>query len=265
MLSNKKNKDLILVVGETTTVFFHLHEVLVTEYNVIETSNSAEGLNQARVLLPQLVIRIIGGVDMEYPSWCKDFKSDNDTGLIPLLLLYCEGSEDCIIKGFECGVEDCIAWPFNVNILKARVKSLVENRRQLLEKVRVWALLRSAQPGVIPTDSEFVEQLHVIIEKNLSNPLFSVAKLCKKLELSRATMYRKIQALTGESPQLFIRSFRLQRAAHLLENNYGNVTEVCFHVGFNSTAYFTKCFKEKFGCAPKVFARANGLVNCRLT
>ncbi len=76
-------------------------------------------------------------------------------------------------------------------------------------------------------------------------------------------MYRKIHFLTGESPQLFIPSYRLKRAAQLLENNCGNVTEVCFRVGFTSTAYFAKCFKEKFQLSPKMYARVldNGSLN----
>ncbi|MCP5049933.1 MAG: helix-turn-helix transcriptional regulator, partial [bacterium] len=101
-----------------------------------------------------------------------------------------------------------------------------------------------------------IGELHDIIEKNLSNPLFTVEELCEKLCMSRTSMYRKIHSLTRQSPQLVIRSYRLKRATQLLENQHGSVTEVCFKVGFTSTAYFAKCFKEKFNQSPKEFARA---------
>jgi AraC-like DNA-binding protein len=116
------------------------------------------------------------------------------------------------------------------------------------------AILHIAHLDIKSEVSKFIEQLHGIIEENLSNPLFTVEDLGKKLVMSRASMYRKIHYLSGLSPQLYIRSYRLKRAAQLLENNYGNVTEVCFRVGFTSTAYFAKCFKGEFQQSPKTFA-----------
>jgi AraC-like DNA-binding protein len=65
--------------------------------------------------------------------------------------------------------------------------------------------------------------------------------------------YRKIFALTGESPRDFIKSYRLKRGAQLLKANFGNVTEVAFEIGFSSTSYFTKCFKEKFHQLPHTY------------
>ena len=92
-----------------------------------------------------------------------------------------------------------------------------------------------------------------VIEKNLSDPDFNVEQLGKKLYMSRATLYRKIHALTGESPNDFIQTYRLKRGAELLENNFGSVLEVAFEVGFSSASYFTKCFKKKFNQLPSAF------------
>jgi AraC-like DNA-binding protein/CheY-like chemotaxis protein len=255
---NKGNdKYLILVVGEIPVEQSRLREMLLSEYNIEEVPDNAGVLDLVKKFGPQLVIRNMAEPGMEDIHWCNAFKNDNDTGLIPLFLVYDQGSEESIIKGYECGVDDCIVRPFNINILKVRIKNLVENRQRLLEKIRVWSLLHAIHPDVIQADSKFVGQLHRIIERNLSNPLFSVEKLWVKLNMSRSSFYRKVKDLTGESPQLFIRSYRLSRAVQLLENKCGNVTEICFRVGFCSSAYFTKCFKEKFGCSPKVFARTN--------
>jgi AraC-like DNA-binding protein len=80
-----------------------------------------------------------------------------------------------------------------------------------------------------------------------------VEQLAKKLYMSSATLYRKVQALSGEIPSEYIRSFRLRRAAQLFKENFGSVTEVAFEVGFNSRTYFTKCFKEKFHQLPSVY------------
>lgn len=260
-MNKSKKKNLILVVVKTVPSRSHLRKVLLPEYDIKEASHEYEGLKMARKLSPELVIRDITVPvedDCRWCRWCQAFKDDNQTGLIPLLLVFRPGLEDCIAKGFECGADECVVRPCPVSILKARIKSLVDNRRQLLEKIWLRFVLQPPQLNGNPDVSEFLAQLYGVIEDNLSDPLFSVEKLCDKLNMSRASMYRRIRSLTGESPQLFIRSYRLERAAQLLEANYGNVTEVCFSVGFTSTAYFTKCFKEKFHYCPKYFATLNG-------
>ncbi|UCH96342.1 MAG: helix-turn-helix transcriptional regulator, partial [Candidatus Aminicenantes bacterium] len=71
-----------------------------------------------------------------------------------------------------------------------------------------------------------------------------------KLYMSHATLYRKIHALTGETPTDFIRSYRLKRGAELLKKGMGSVLEVALEVGFSSANYFTKCFKKKFHQLP---------------
>jgi transcriptional regulator GlxA family with amidase domain len=102
-------------------------------------------------------------------------------------------------------------------------------------------------------DETFINEIQEAIEKNLEESEFNVEQCGKKVYMSRATLYRKIQALTGESPREFIKSYRLKRGAQLLKANFGNVTEVAFEVGFSSTAYFSKCFKEKFQQLPHTF------------
>ena len=111
-----------------------------------------------------------------------------------------------------------------------------------------------------PSDSinkEFFKDMHQMIEKNLSESDFNVEQLGKKLYMSRATLYRKINALTGETPTEYIRTYRLKRGAELLKNNYGSVLQVALEVGFSSSAYFTKCFKKKFHQLPSEYMAAN--------
>lgn len=109
------------------------------------------------------------------------------------------------------------------------------------------------QPGEISVssmDEAFLKEMQTVIEGNLGDPEFTVEQMAKKLYMSQSSLYRKVEALTGLSPRLLIRSYRLKRAAQLLKARFGNVTEVAFEVGFSSTSYFTRCFKDKFHCLP---------------
>jgi transcriptional regulator GlxA family with amidase domain len=71
--------------------------------------------------------------------------------------------------------------------------------------------------------------------------------------MGQSALSRKIQQLTGETPDQYILSYRLERAAQLLKTNFGSVTDVAFKVGFSNTAHFAKCFKEKFHQLPGSF------------
>jgi len=77
--------------------------------------------------------------------------------------------------------------------------------------------------------------------------------------MSRATMYKKITALTGITPVEFIRSVRLKHAAQLLEKTRMTVSEIAFEVGFNNTKYFVKYFKEEFSLLPTAYRSASRL------
>jgi AraC-like DNA-binding protein len=105
--------------------------------------------------------------------------------------------------------------------------------------------------SVTSQDEKFMEELKAVIEKNLSNQDFSIDILCKILLIGRSTLFRKVEKITGKTPNEYIKSYRLERAAQLLKENHGNVSEVSEAVGFFTPQYFAKCFKEKFGQSPK--------------
>lgn len=142
----------------------------------------------------------------------------------------------------------------NANVAKALVremidyKGIVEGRSNLQTALdRTSALQKTA----VSLSDSFPVRLHTVIDENLSDPSFSVESLGEKLHLSRAQLYRKVKDLTGMSPVEFIREARLDKAAHLLRTTARNVSEIAYEVGFQSPAYFTKCYRIKFGHNPK--------------
>ncbi len=125
-----------------------------------------------------------------------------------------------------------------------------ERRRQLIENLKQGRRLLPGKDALSPPDREFIDELQQAIDKNLANPDFNVTQLGRQLYMSRVTLYRKIYALTGETPVEFLNSCRLKKAAELLESDFGSVLEVALEVGFSSASYFTTCFKKKFGSLP---------------
>ena len=86
---------------------------------------------------------------------------------------------------------------------------------------------------------------------------YNVEQLSTDMGMSRMNLYRKLQAITGQTPTEFIRTIRLKRAAQLLQDGKLNVSEVADRVGFSSSSYFTKCFKEQFGVLPTQYSETD--------
>jgi signal transduction histidine kinase/DNA-binding response OmpR family regulator len=246
----EQGKPVILVVDDNADVRAYIREALEPQFNIEEAANGNEGIDKAGDIIPDLVISDIMMPGPDGFELCDCLKKDIKTSHIPIVLLTAKASETSIVQGLETGADDYIIKPFNANILVSRVKNLVRLRRQLQRKIQAEMVLQPVEISVSSLDTEFIKDLQAIIEENLSDPEFSVEQLAKGLYMSRSSLYRKVEALTGESPLFFIRSYRLKRAAQLLKANAGNVTEVAFKVGFSNSSYFSKCFKEKFHRLP---------------
>jgi DNA-binding response OmpR family regulator len=210
-------------------------------------------MQKAQKIIPDLIISDIMMPEVDGYALCRVLKNDIKTSHIPVILLTAKASEESIIQGLETGADDYITKPFSTKILCVRIKNLVDLRRQLQLKRKRQMTLQPVEISVSSVDEQFYKELQDVIEKNLSDSEFNVEQLGKKLYMSRATLYRKIMALTDESPLQFIRSYRLKRAAQLLKANFGNVTEVAIEVGFSNIAHFSHCFKEEFHQLPSTF------------
>jgi len=245
--------DIILVVEDSTDLRAYIRGALEPDYTVAEARDGREGIQKAREIIPDLIISDIMMPEIDGYELCRELKTGVETSHIPVILLTAKASEENIIEGLETGADDYITKPFNTAILSARIKNLIELRRQLHVKLDREMRLQPAKISISEIDKEFFRELEAVIEANLSEPEFNVEDMGKKLYMSRATLYRKIHALSGKTPSEFLRSYRLKRAAQLLSENFMSVTEVAFEVGFSNRTYFTKCFKEKFHQLPSDF------------
>jgi signal transduction histidine kinase/DNA-binding response OmpR family regulator len=246
-------KEIILVVEDSADVRDYIKGSLEPLYTIVEAGDGRDGIQKAQEIIPDLIISDIMMPEVDGYELCSVLKSDVKTSHIPIILLTAKASEENILQGLETGADDYITKPFNTKILKARIKNLIDIRHQLQKNINREMTLQPVKTSISKIDREFLHDLHKVINKNLSDEEFNVDQLCKKLYIGRTTLYRKVLALTGETPTDFIRSYRLKRGAELLKKNFGTVLEVAFEVGFSNSSYFAKCFKEKFHQLPSEY------------
>jgi len=248
--SDIREKHTILVVEDSPGMRQFIRESIKTRYRVVEAEDGQMGWEKAQELMPDLIISDIMMPHKDGYELCRDLKTNLKTSHIPVILLTAKASDVSKLEGIETGADDYIVKPFNMKILLSRIKNLIDLRRQLHAKIQKETLLDPDTIDVSPLDKKFIEQLHRVLEKYISDEGINVEHLSKKMDISRVTLNKKIQALTGESATEFIRSFRLKRAMQLLKENFGNVLEVSQEVGFSNPSYFARCFKEMFHILP---------------
>jgi AraC-like DNA-binding protein len=83
----------------------------------------------------------------------------------------------------------------------------------------------------------------------------NIGKFSRQLGYSKSQLYRKMISITGKSPNTFLKEYRLNKALNLLNRQVGNISEIAFETGFNSPAYFSKCFSEVYGVLPSSYVK----------
>ena len=143
--------------------------------------------------------------------------------------------------------------PFQPEILRARIANLIEQRKRIQEHFRKQGIIDLEKTKVTSVDKIFLQKVFKIITENISDSSFSVHALAEKTAVSYQVLHKKVISLTGELPVELIRRIRLKRGAELIENNFGNISEIALEVGFNNPSYFSECFKKQFGLSPSQY------------
>ncbi len=263
-VNGKEDKPYLLIVDDNADLRIYIRGYLNTYYNISEARDGEEGFNKATERIPDLIISDVMMPRMDGYELCEKLKTDERTSHIPVILLTARASTESRIEGLETGADDFITKPFDPLELQTRITNLINQRKKLLKrfmknvrKMGIEQLLMLDTPDLTSMDQNFLQKAIEYIMENISDPNINVELLGEKMALSRRQLQRKIMGITGNSPNKFIRSIRLNRAAELILNQTGNVTEIAYEVGFNNLSWFAKSFKEQFGVLPSEYPPEN--------
>jgi len=254
-IAGSGDRPIILVIDDNQDMRRHIRESLAKFFLIKEAVNGKEGLEKAITLVPDLVITDLMMPEMDGIELCTRLKTDERTCHVPIIMLTAKATAQDKLNGLETGADDYITKPFSSKELVVRTKNLIDQRKKLREKYSGQISLEKEKSVVASVDERFLERARKIIEKNISDSNFDVNSFYPEMGMSRMQLFRKLKALVNQTPNELIRNLRLQRAARLLKQNYGNVAEITYEVGFNNLSYFAKCFKDKFGLLPSEYQK----------
>ncbi len=252
--SDQENVLRILVVDDNKELREYLKQLFSPYYEVLEAADGSQALEVIQKTLPDLILSDLFMSGMDGLELCKNVKTHMKTSHIPFILLSAKDTVSTRMECWEAGADLFEQKPFNSQLLLANVANLLRNRNLLKYKYQIatpaLSVAEQKEHEEKNLERQFLNEVNEGIERNLDKPELSVCELAEQLNMTQDQLYHKLKALSGMSPNQYIRTYRLNYAASLLRSGKFMVTEVLYRVGFNNPSYFTKCFKKQFGVLP---------------
>lgn len=246
----------VLIADDNDDFRDFLVQELQNDYNILQARNGREALKLAQTHYVDVILSDIMMPQMDGNELCKQLKQDESTSHIFIMLMTAKTADEGMLKSYEAGADFYLPKPFSMDLLRNRLQHMTkmqERRIMLLSKAESKEVVTESEEElrISPIDRKFMEKMKETMERHVADTTFSVDTFCADMAMSRMNFYRKMHALTGQTPAQYINDFRLALADKLLREGELNVSEVADRTGFSTASYFSKCYKAKFGIAPK--------------
>jgi len=246
----------ILIVEDNDSIREMLAHIFQPFYEVLTAADGEEGLALVNSEMPTIVVSDVVMPKMSGTELCKQIKNDFNTCHIPVVLLTARTAIEQNIEGLRIGADDYITKPFNTNLLISRCNNLVNSRILLQEKFSKQPKAFAQMLATNPIDKEILDRAMSVIEKHLDDAEFNVNIFAREMAMARTNLFTKLKAITGQTPNDFILTIRLKKGALMLRNNPElNITEISDRIGFSSSRYFSKCFKDVYHVSPLAYRK----------
>mgnify|MGYP004632486707 FL=1 len=245
-------RPLVLIIDDNNGMRAYLRSILKDKYNVSEAADGKQGLEKACREIPKLVICDVMMPVMDGLEFTRQLKQNMATSHIPVILLTARSLSEQREEGYGTGADSYLTKPFSGSVLLARVDNLLRSRTMLRSLFSGDKKEEAAEEQLGSRDQTFINRLRDSIRQNMGDSDFTVERLGEEVGLSRVQLYRKVKALTGQTPVDLLKKARLERARLLVEKTDKSISEIAYEVGFTAPSYFNKCFKDEFGVSPGV-------------
>jgi signal transduction histidine kinase/DNA-binding response OmpR family regulator/ligand-binding sensor domain-containing protein len=243
----------ILLVEDNEEIRTYLSKQLKRDYNVVEAENGSIALEKIKADAPDFILSDIMMPGLTGLELCSILKNDIETSHIPIILLSALADRSDIVKGFNLGADDYITKPFDMSILELKIKTIIRNRVLIKNKFIDKTIVEEELSTFNLLDKIFMERVIKFVEENLMNENFSIDTLAQEMSMSRSVFFKKLKALTTNSPKDFIREIKMKKASDLLKEKKYQMYEIASLTGFQNSDYFSTAFKSYYGISPSKF------------
>lgn len=248
----KETGKKLLVIDDSDQIRWFLKHVFNKEYQILEARNGQDGINVALKEEPDLILCDVMMPVKDGYETCREIKNDPKMAQTPVVMLTAKVESEDVITGIEAGADDYITKPFDVEILRSKINSLMKKRDDMKRYFSNSSAASHNEENTLSTNP-FMDAVVKNIEKHLDDSTFEAKVLADSLNMSLPTLYRKIKQYSDLSILELTRNIRLKKAAELLASQQYSVQEVAEMVGFNDTATFRKRFTERYGVTPSQY------------
>ncbi len=248
----KETGKKLLVIDDSDQIRWFLKHVFNKEYQILEARNGQDGINVALKEEPDLILCDVMMPVKDGYETCREIKNDPKMAQTPVVMLTAKVESEDVITGIEAGADDYITKPFDVEILRSKINSLMKKRDDMKRYFSNSSAASHNEENTLSTNP-FMDAVVKNIEKHLDDSTFEAKVLADSLKKSLPTLYRKIKQYSDLSILELTRNIRLKKAAELLASQQYSVQEVAEMVGFNDTATFRKRFTEQYGVTPSQY------------
>lgn len=240
----------LLVVDDNADIRQWLRRSLGGEFSVVTARDGVQALDCLDQALPDLVISDWMMPNMDGIELLGELEKRAEFAGIPVIMLTARGDIGDRIGAYHAGAVAYVAKPFNNDILRAQIDSILEQQQRLRKRLAEDAAAgRNRAPAEI-VESRFARQAAEIIDANMHDPGFGVEQLAAELNMDRSVLFRKTREELSIKPSELLREQRLRVAHDLLCRREGAVSEVAYAVGFGSIDGFSRAFRRKYGTSP---------------
>jgi signal transduction histidine kinase/DNA-binding response OmpR family regulator len=241
------NKPLILIVEDDLEMSSYLKQLLSEYYSCIVAPDGKEALSLLEKHRFDLITSDIMMPNMDGFEFRENVRHVAEWKLIPFIMLTARSLEEDKIRSLQLGVDDFLVKPFSIQEFLARIRNLLLNKKEREQ----WYKNNQDEEMILSAEEKLIRKAENCILENIDQSDYTVGSLASELAYSERQLERLMKKHAGLSPNAFIREIRLQKAYQLLDKRqFLSVQEVCYEVGVENPAYFSKIFIERFGRKP---------------
>lgn len=251
-------RQLVLIVEDNADVAEYMTMQLKARYRLVIAHDGMEGLEKATQLVPDIIVTDVMMPRMDGYELCQAVKQSEVLNHIPVVIVTARTSQDDKLRGLQMGVDAYIYKPFDAEELAVTVGNLLEKNRLLRERYMKAAAEHQpdAEAALPPQDRAFLDRVNAIVDKEMNDGNVTVDTVAAALCLSPAQFRRKLGAVSGSTPAVYIRTRQMYAAQHLLDNRPDlTINEVAMRCGFYDMSHFTRVFKQTIGMTPTQYRK----------